>query len=117
MTAMKRSILFIIIALTTMPIALFGQTYSALWKQVKEAEAKDLPKTEYEVLQKIVTKATKEKAYGQLLKAELQGALVMQSISPDSLKPAVERIIARCEATKEIPLKTVYQTEIGRAHV
>ena len=97
-----------------MPIALFGQTYSALWKQVREAEAKDLPKTEYEVLQKIVTKATKEKAYGQLLKAELQGALVMQSISPDSLKPAVERIIARCEATKEIPLKTVYQTVLYR---
>ena len=57
-----------------MPFAVFGQTYSALWKKAKEAEDKDLPKTQYEVLQQIVKKATKEKAYGQLLKAELEGA-------------------------------------------
>ena len=54
-----------------MPFALFGQTYSALWKKVEQAGEKDLPKTQYEVLQQIVKKATKEKAYGQLLKAEL----------------------------------------------
>ena len=35
------------------------------------AEDKDLPQTEYKVLQKIVKKATNEKAYGHLLKAEL----------------------------------------------
>ena len=33
-----------------MPIALFGQTYPALWKKVKEAEGKDLPKSFHIVL-------------------------------------------------------------------
>ena len=93
-----------------MPFAVFGQSYSALWKKAKEAENKDLPKTQYEVLQQIVEKATKEKAYGQLLKAELEGASVMAGIAPDSLKPAMERISQRCEETQDVVLKTVYQT-------
>ena len=95
-------------------MSFFGQSYSALWKKVQEAGQKDLPKTEYEVLQQIVDKATKEKAYGQLLKAELQGAQVMTTVSPDSLKPAVERIQQRCASTKEEVLKPIYQTVLYR---
>ena len=97
-----------------MPITLFGQSYNALWKKVREAENKDLPKTQYEVLQQIVEKATAEKAYGQLLKAELQGAQVMADIAPDSLKPAVQRMEQRCEAVKDEVLKTVWQTVLWR---
>ena len=97
-----------------MPFTLFGQSYSALWKQVKEADSKDLPKTQVEVLQKIVDKASKEKAYGQLLKAELMNAQVMAQISPDSLKPAVGRIAQRSSLTKDEVLKTVYQTVLYR---
>ena len=37
-----------------------GQTYSSLWKQAEEAEKKDLPRTQYDVLMKIVDKAQKE---------------------------------------------------------
>ena len=99
-----------------MPFAVFGQSYSALWKKVKEAEDKDLPKTQYEVLQDIVKKATKEKAYGHLLKAELEGASVMASIAPDSLKPAMERISERCEGTKDVVLKTIYQTVLYKVY-
>ena len=66
---MKKFVL-ITIALI-MPMFIFGQSYSALWKKVQEAEEKDLPKTQYEVLQQIVKKANKEAQYGQLLKAEL----------------------------------------------
>ena len=54
-----------------MPLFIFGQSYASLWKKVAEASEKDLPKTEYEVLQRIVKKAAKSKDYGQLLKAEL----------------------------------------------
>ena len=79
-----------------------------------EAQKKDLPKTEYEVLQRIVEKAAKEKAYGQLMKAELRGAQVMTEIAPDSLKPAMERIIGRYEAADDVVLKTVYQTVLYR---
>ena len=105
---MKKSVI-LIIALV-MPIFLFGQTYKSLWKQVEEAEGKDLPKTEYEVLQKIVKKATKEKAYGQLLKAELQAAQVMAEIAPDSLKPAMDQMQQHWLDTKDEVLRLVWQT-------
>ena len=97
-----------------MPFVLFGQSYPALWKKAQEAEKKDMPKSQYDIIQKIVSKADKEKAYGQLLKAELKGAQVLTTISPDSLKPAVERIRERGEKAKDEVLRTVYQTVIWR---
>ena len=69
-----------------------------------------MPKTQYEVLQQIVKKAQKEAQYGQLLKAELKGAQAMAAIAPDSLKPEVDRIVARYNDTKDEVLKIVYQT-------
>ena len=91
-----------------------GQTYTTLWKQVKEAEQKDLPRTQYDVLMKIARKAQKEHQPGQLMKAELQGARVMTEISPDSLLPAVERMEARMETENDQVLKTVYQVVLRR---
>ena len=93
-----------------MPMFIFGQSYSALWKKVQDAEEKDLPKTQYEVLQQIVKKAQKETQYGQLLKAELMGAQAMAAIAPDSLKPEVDRIVARYNQTQDAVLRLVYQT-------
>jgi len=111
---MRKSVLALIIVLTTMPMGLFGQTYAELWKKATKAEEKNLPRTEYAVLQQIMSKAEKEKAYGQLMKAELLGAQVMAEIAPDSLKPAVERMQQRCDEAKDEVLKTVWQTVIYR---
>ena len=98
-----------------MPFISWGQTsYSALWKKAQNAYEKDLPQSQYEILQQIVQKATREKLYGQLLKAELNACQVMQTIAPDSIKPAVERIQQRCDATTDPVLKTVYQTVLWR---
>ena len=102
---MKKSLILFIVLM--MPMFLFGQSYKSLWNQVEEAEEKDLPKTAYEVLQKITKKAAKEKAYGQLLKAELQSAQVMAMIAPDSLKPAMDRMVQDCSGTKDEVLKMV----------
>ena len=109
---MKKSITLLIALM--MPLFIFGQSYASLWKKVAVAQEKDLPKTEYEVLQRIVNKAAKAKDYGQLLKAELQGVQVMTEISPDSLKPAMERIVARYEGAVDPVLKCVYQTVLYR---
>ena len=109
---MKKSIILLFVSL--MPMFLFGQSYKALWSKVTEAEEKDLPQTEYAELQKIVKKATKEKAYGQLLKAELQSAQVMAEIAPDSLKPTMMEMKQRCETVKDEVLKTVWQTVLWR---
>lgn len=92
------------------PVFIFGENYSALWKKVALAEAKDLPKSEIELLQKIVKKAEKGNDYGHLLKAELLSAQIMAEIAPDSLKPEVLRIKQRYDQTQDEILKTVYQT-------
>jgi hypothetical protein len=112
---MKKNL--ILILLLMIPFSIFGQTYSALWKKADEAARKDLPQTQREVLLQIVEKATKEKAYGQLLKAELTAAQVQASVAPDSLKPAVEALEKRCRAiSDDIVLKTVYQTVLWQIY-
>ena len=73
-------------------MGLLGQTYQTLWKQVKEAERKDLPKTAMAHLQKIEQKAAKEKAYGQLLQSTLLHSRLQAEVAPDSLRPAVDRL-------------------------
>jgi uncharacterized protein YfaS (alpha-2-macroglobulin family) len=103
-----------ILLMVMLPMWLFGQSYTELWKKAVEAERKDLPQTQYQALQKIVDKAGKERAYGQLLKAELNAAQVMNVIAPDSLKPAVQRIQRRAEATQDEVLRLVYQTVLYR---
>ncbi len=108
-----RKYVFLLVVMM-LPMWLFGQSYSELWKKANEAEQKDLPQTQYEVLQKIVTKAEQEKAYGQLLKAELNAAQVMSLIAPDSLKPAVQRIQQRGETTQDEVLRLMYQTILYR---
>ena len=107
----KGFILFIALMIS---LFTFGQSYNSLWKKVQEAENKDLPKTEYDLLQQIVKKADRQKDYGQLLKAELASSQVMAVISPDSLKPAMERLQLRCEQTDDEVLKIVYQTVLYR---
>ena len=113
---MKKVLLTLAVLLACVTMA-EGQTYITLWKQVKEAEQKDLPRTQYDVLMKIARKAQKEHRPGQLMKAELQGARVMTEISPDSLLPAVERMEARMEAENDIALKTVYQVVLRRIYL
>ena len=105
---------FISLIVMIMPLMLFGQSYASLWKSVEQAQDKDLPQTEYELLQKIVAKAEKGRDYGQLLKASLLSAQAMASIAPDSLKPAMEEMKLKCEATTDEVLRTVWQTVLYR---
>ena len=101
--------LLLIITMTTN-----AQNYATLWKQVTEAQHKDLPQTELEVLGKIAAKAEQEQAYGQLLKAELKRANVQCQVSPDSLKPAVELLKERAEQTADRHvLQAIYYTVLG----
>ena len=105
---------FTLLLVMMIPVFLFGESYASLWKKVEKANEKDLPKTEYDLLRKIVAKAEKSKDYGQLLSAELQSAQVMSRIAPDSLKPAMEQLQQRYETTTDEVLRTVYQTVLYR---
>ena len=93
-----------------------GQTYTALWKQAEEAEKKDLPRSQYDVLMKIVDKAQREGQYGQLMAAELAGSRVMATIAPDSLQPAVERMEQRYRQATDKALATVYAVVLKKIY-
>ena len=59
---MKKWLLTVLVFM--IPVFIFGENYASLWKKVREAEKKDLPRVEYEQLQKIVSKAQKGRDYG-----------------------------------------------------
>ncbi len=86
---MKYNFFIIVALILLMPLGLFGQTYNDLWKQVKQAQNKDLPQTAISHLEKIEKKAQRDKAYGQLMKAALSHAQLLAEVAPDSLAPAV----------------------------
>ena len=82
------SISVIITILSTMiHIPLFAQSYDSLWKQVKEAEDKSLPKTVMELSDKIFLKAQKEQNAPQMFKAYLYKAQSQEEVTPDSIYP------------------------------
>lgn len=108
----KRLITAIIVILI-LPTMMTAQTYSTLWKQVKEAEQNDLPKTEQEVLKQIVAKARQEQNYGQLLKAEMQHARSQCAVSPDSIVPAIEQLQHQADTESNVALKAIYNCVLG----
>ena len=93
-----------------------AQTFDSLWKQEEQAAQKDLPKTQMEVLRKIVAKAGKEKAYGHLLAAELKYAGLQTAVSPDSLEVEVSRLEAQATATADPVLAAIYHTALGKIY-
>ena len=102
---------------TLLPKSLFGQTKTnTLWKQVEEAVKKDLPQTEQKLLRQIATIASREGDYAQLLRAELQEARSLCSVSPDSLAPAVERLRQREQEASDSVLKAVYCCVLGQVY-
>ena len=68
-------------------LPLLAQSYDSLWKQVKEAEDKSLPKTVMELSDKIIQKAQKEKNAPQLFKAYLYKTQSQEEVTPDSIYP------------------------------
>ena len=102
--------------LIMMPAIAEAQNYSTLWKQVKTAQDKDLPKSEYELLRQIADKAEKDKAYGQLLKAEMQAATALVRINSDSLTAAVSHTEQRLLTVKDKAAKAVYAAALARLY-
>lgn len=111
---MKRNLILILMSI--LALSARAQSYDDMWKAVTEAERKDLPKTQVEELDKIVSKAKEEKAYGQLLSAELMRMAVRKSISPDSIGNDMEHMKAAATAAEgsDPVLSAVYAAVIGK---
>ena len=105
-----------LVAVLLLPLTVAAQTYTALWTQEQAAEKKDLPKTQLGVLRKIAAKAAGEKAYGQLMKAELKTMTVETIVSPDSLMPALRRLETRERTEADGVAKAVYAAVLYRIY-
>lgn len=112
-----RKTVFAILMYIMVPFAsATAQSYSSMWKQVENADRKDLPQTQIDALKQIVNKAEKEKAYGQLLKAYVKKLNIQTLLSPDSLKDAVKEIEHKETSTKDMVLKAVYDVVLYRIY-
>ena len=112
---MKRNIITLIIVVFAMMQAT-AQTYDNLWKQADIIAQKDQPKSEIGVMQKIISKATAAKDYGQLLAAEMRQMMLWKEISADSLTPNVKRMEAEVLETKDPMLKAVRYAVLGKVY-
>lgn len=114
---MKKLLLTLLLFLVVIP-SVTADNYTSLWKQVGDAESKDLPQSEMSVLKMIIAQAKAEHKYGQLLCAELKNAGVQISVSPDSLQSVVGVLIGQeqqAEKTNKV-LAAVYQSVLGRIY-
>lgn len=90
-----RNFRFLKIALTFLGLCIMnaqGQSFTSLWKQLNEAERKDLPQTVIQIAGRIEVKALQEKQVGQLFKAMLWREYYQQQLTPDSLFSALQRM-------------------------
>lgn len=113
---MKRHLFIILAALLLITMTTQGQTYQQMWKQVDEAQQKDLPQTALKHVGAIRTKAQKAGDYGQLLKASLLFARLQTQIAPDSLQTAVQQLEQQARGADTEALKAVYATVLARVY-
>ena len=97
---------------------MMSQSFDVLWNQVSKAETADLPKDMEKALDQIILKAKKEKSYGQLLKAQLKRVEAVTSVTPDSLKPEVDRLVEQEKGLvkKQPLLAAVCQSVLGTVY-
>ena len=98
------------LCVSTMVLA---QSYDALWKQYRGFADKDQPKSALVILEKIKTKAEKEKSYGNLLAALMREVNHQREISNDSGKVYRERLDKRIAASDDGVMKTLYRMAKG----
>lgn len=103
----------LIVIMALLPSVVMAESFSQLWKRFAQAQKKDLPKTELQVLDKIISNAETDKAYGHLVKAQLLKVAVQSSVSPDSLAPQRARLEAACAKTQDKVLRAIYSVVIG----
>ena len=112
---MKRNFITLIIVVFAM-MQTTAQTYDNLWKQADIIAQKDQPKSEIGVMQKIISKASAAKDYGQLLAAEMRQVMLWKEISADSLTPNVKRMEAEALKTNDPMLKAVRYAVLGKVY-
>lgn len=109
----------IITALTFIIFNLFcasANKYDAMWNNVSTAQNKDLPRDAMEQLRKIANIAKSDKEYGEYLAAELTYSRIEAEVTPDSLTPAIIRLVKQAADIKsyDAALYGVYNAIIAQ---
>ena len=111
---MKKFSSVILIFLLISTIMVMADGFKGMWKDVNNARVRDLPATQIEMLDKIITKARNEKSYGNLMKAVKERLENRYKISPDSFNADVERLEQETEETDtNSVLYAVYNSVLG----
>ena len=97
-------------------MTMFCQSYKQLWKQVEQAQQKDLPQQVMTLTDRIAARARKERQYGQLLKAQLMHAETQYSVAPDSLPAEIRRLESAMNQSQDGALRAVYATVLSRLY-
>ena len=87
-----RRLLAIILA-ATLSLTLSATDYNSLWKKANKQLNDDMPRKALSILSTIITSAEKEHDYGQLLAGQMMYARVEAEVTPDSIIPAMSRLI------------------------
>ena len=96
-----KKILQLLSLMLLVPVFCSAQTYTLLWKKAQTAEYSDQPRTHIRLLNEIITKATAEKKYGQLLKAEVDRVRVRYDIDPDSIVGDIKNLTAQMQKVEK----------------
>ena len=93
---MKRLVSILLFSLMTLMLS--AASFTSLWKKVREAEDKDMPKTALKYIMEIEKKAEKENNYGNLLAAMVRELYMQRELSNDSLQATRERLALKQQA-------------------
>ena len=104
---MKKLAFLLLIMVFSVLTNVSAQTYQMLWKQVEEAQKKDLPQTAIRQLKPIREKALKEKSYGNFLRSALLQTKLQTEIAPDSLLSEVQKLENIASTTADKVLRAV----------
>lgn len=112
---MRKIAILLFAMLTLVPSFMRADDFTSLWTDVENAEKNDQPRTEIKILDRIIDKATRERAYGHLLKAQFLRVSKLTSITPDSLRKAISRLedAATLSGGKDKVLASVYHSVLG----
>lgn len=109
----KHICIIILLAITGV---LQAQTYDNLWKQVEQAEIKDLPKTAIKLSEDIFQKGKRENNSAQMLKAYTWKTYYQEKLTPDSFYVNVKEAEQWAEQTTQPVERAILHSLIAQTY-
>lgn len=104
------------LAMTMFPFFTFAGSYDKLWKQVEQYEEDGKPKSAYDVVEKILKKATGAHHTGQALSARLKMVALQQEWAPDSFFTEIQKLEALRANESRAEAKAVYASLLAEVY-